>query len=124
MHPFRLAVQNRDIPAIAGMLVPDVKLYSPIPYRPFEGAETVMAVLHGLSAVTEEVEYTDEFTNDDAVALISKVKISGRDGEVLQLLRFNSEGKITSITDMLRPQSTVQALIEAMKVHLAGTADE
>ena len=87
MHPFRLAVQDRDISSIAGMLAPDVKLYSPIPYRPFEGKETVMGVLHGLSAVTEELEYTDELTNDDAVALISKVKIGGRDGEALQLLR-------------------------------------
>ena len=124
MHPFRLAVQDRDIASIAAMLAPDVKLYSPIPYRPFEGKETVMGVLHGLSVVTEELEYTEELTNDDAVALISKVKIGGRDGEALQLLRFNADGKIASITDMLRPQSAVQALIDAMKVHLSGTAEE
>lgn len=124
MHPFRLAVQDRDISSIAGMLAPDVKLYSPIPYRPFEGKETVMGVLHGLSAVTEELEYTDELTNDDAVALISKVKIGGRDGEALQLLRLNPDGKIASITDMLRPQSAVQALVDAMKVHLSGTAED
>lgn len=123
MHPFRLAVQNRDISSIEGMLAPDVKLYSPIPFRPFEGTDTVLGVLHGLSAVTEELEYTEEFTNDDAVALISKVRIGGRDGEALQLLRFNSDGKITSITDMLRPQSAVQVLIDAMKAHLAGAAD-
>jgi hypothetical protein len=51
MHPFRLAVQERDIASIEGMLAAEVKLYSPIPFRPFEGTETVMAVLHGLSAV-------------------------------------------------------------------------
>jgi hypothetical protein len=124
MHPFRLAVENRDIAPIEGMLAPNVKLYSPIPFRPFEGPETVFAVLQGLSAVTEELEYTDEFTTDDAVALISKVKIGGREGEALQLLRFDSEGRIASITDMLRPQSAVQALIEAMKVHLSGVANE
>ena len=39
LHPFRLAVQDRDIASIAAMLTPDVKLYSPIPYRPFEGRE-------------------------------------------------------------------------------------
>ena len=83
-----------------------------------------MGVLHGLSAVTEELEYTEELTNDDALALISKVKIGGRDGEALQLLRFNADGKIASITDMLRPQSAAQALIDAMKVHLSGTAEE
>jgi hypothetical protein len=123
MHPFRLAVENHDVSSIEGMLAPDVKLHSPIPFRPFEGAETVLGVLHGLSAVTEELEYTEEFTNDDAVALISRVKIGGRDGEALQLLRFDSDGKITSITDMLRPQSAVQALSDAMKAHLAAVAD-
>ncbi len=123
MHPFRLAVQNRDITSIEGMLAPDVKLYSPIPFRPFEGADTVLGVLHGLSAVTEEFEYTEECTTDDAGALISTVRFGGRDGEALQLLRLDSDGKITSITDMLRPQSAVQALIDAMKVHLAGAAD-
>jgi hypothetical protein len=123
MHPFRQAVQSRDISSIEKMLAPEVELYSPIPFRPFEGMETVMGVLHGLSAVTEEVEYTEELTSDDAVALISRVRIGGRDGEALQLLRFDSDGKITSITDMLRPQSAVQALVDAMKAHLAAGAD-
>jgi hypothetical protein len=110
MHPFRAAVESGDLSSIQEMLAADVKLYSPIPFKPFEGRDTVWAVLQALGAITDEVEYTDEFTNDDAVALISRVRIGGREGEVLQLLRFAPDGKIVSITDMLRPQSAVDAL--------------
>lgn len=120
MHPFRAAVQAGDIPSIAEMLAPEVKLYSPVPFRAFEGHETVLGVLEALGSITEELEYTDEFTNDDAIALISRERIGGREGQALQRLRFDLDGKITSITDLLRPQSTVNALIQAMTAHLSG----
>ncbi len=115
MHPFRAAVEAGDMSPIREMLAPDVKLYSPIPHKPFEGREMVWTILQGLRSITEEIEYTDEFTQDNAVALVSRVRIGGREGDVLQLLRFGPDGKIVSITDMLRPQSAVQALMEAMQ---------
>jgi SnoaL-like domain len=114
MHPFRAAAQTGDITPIKAMLAPEVKLYSPVPYRPFEGRDAVWRILQTLWSITDEIEYTDELTGPDSIALISRVRIGGRDGQALQLLRFDTDGRIASITDMLRPQSAVKALIDAI----------
>ena len=112
-HPFRAAVEARDIDRMVGLLAPDIVLNSPVKFTPFEGREAVTALFHALFDVFEDFRYTDELPGDGIHALIFRARVGKREVEGLDLLREGADGKIAELTVMLRPQSGLQAVGEA-----------
>ncbi len=49
VHPFRAAIESRDMDAAIELLSEDVVLRSPVVFKPYQGREAVVPVLHGVS---------------------------------------------------------------------------
>lgn len=115
MHPFRTAVEARDIDAMVAELAEDVVFHSPVAFTPFAGREAVMGLFEALFRTFEEFEYSDEVTDGDTTMLIFNATVGGKKIQGLDLIRYGDDGKIREFTVMLRPLSGLIAMGEAMK---------
>ena len=115
MHPFRAAVEARDLDAALALFKEDATLDSPVAFKPFEGLDAIRVVLGAVMNTFEDFRYTDEFATAGAHALVFRARVGDKDVEGLDLLRIDSEeGQIRNLTVMIRPLSGLIALAEAM----------
>ncbi|MFJ8569754.1 nuclear transport factor 2 family protein [Streptomyces sp. NPDC093514] len=128
---FRAAVEKRDLSALEDLFTEDVRFYSPVKFTPFEGRPMVLGLFGVLLRVFEDFHYVGRFegaaeTSADgaqapAEVLLFRAAVDGREIHGIDLLHFDESGRIKEFTVMVRPQSAVQALGQAV---LAGlTAD-
>lgn len=118
---FRAAVEARDHAAMVDALTDDVRLHSPVAFRPFEGREAVSVLFEALLETFEDFRYTDEVSGADGVhALIFRARVGDKDVEGLDLVRLDDAGKIYDFTVMVRPASGLMALAEAIGPKVAG----
>ncbi|WP_030387379.1 nuclear transport factor 2 family protein [Streptomyces sp. NRRL S-241] len=128
---FRAAVEKRDLSALENLFTEDVRFYSPVKFTPFEGRPMVLGLFGVLLRVFEDFHYVGRFegaaeTSADGVqapaeVLLFRATVDGREIHGIDLLHFDESGRIKEFTVMVRPQSAVQALGQAV---LAGlTAD-
>ncbi|HEX8053635.1 MAG TPA: nuclear transport factor 2 family protein [Thermoleophilaceae bacterium] len=117
-HPFRAAVEARDVDGMVALLAPDVVLHSPVKFQPFEGREAVRALFRALFEVFEDFRYTDELAGDGTHALIFRARVGDRELEGLDLLRAGPDGLLSEVTVMVRPQSGLQAVGQAVAERL------
>lgn len=118
-HPFRAAVENRDLRTIAQLLSTDVVFWSPVAFRPFSGRDQTLEVLANVLEVFEDFTYVDELGGEASHALIFTATVQGRAVQGLDHLRFDEAGLISEFTVMVRPLSGLIALAEAMGPRVA-----
>lgn len=124
---FRAAVDSRDPAALDGLFTEDVRLYSPVKFEPFVGRPAVLGLFGVLMRTFEDFRYVGELdgtaetasdgTGTATVALVFRATVNGRQIHGIDLLHLDHEERIKEITVMVRPQSAVHALGEAV---LAG----
>lgn len=136
---FRAAVDHRDLTALEALLTEDVRLYSPVKFTPFEGKAMVMALFGVLIRTFEDLRYIGRFegsveaaadgADGPAAVLAFRATVNGKQINGIDMLHLATEdaeggpdaaageGLIKEITVMVRPQSAVQTLGEAV---LAG----
>lgn len=117
-HPFRLAVEAKDLEAATATMREDVVLHSPILFRGFEGREIVMGVLTHVAATLEDFEYTDELAEDDVVVLRFKARVGDRELEGIDFLELDDQGLVKELTVFMRPMSALTAFNEQMAARL------
>ena len=124
MHPFRAAVEARDIDAGLALFADDATLDSPVAFKPFVGIDQVGVVLKAVIATFEDFRYTDEIANEaeGTHALIFEARVGEKSVQGLDLLRMDSDGRITNLTVMIRPLSGLIALAEAMSAKVGHLA--
>lgn len=120
-HPFRSAVERKDLALVAETLREDVVLHSPILFRGFEGRDTVLAVLTEVAATLADLRYTDELHEGNTVALRFKARVGDRELEGIDFLELDAEGRVADLTVFMRPLSAVNRFNEQMAARL--TAD-
>jgi hypothetical protein len=121
-HPFRSAVEARDLAAMSALLSPDVVFMSPVAYAPFRGRADVTEVLGQVLEVLADFAYVDELSGDGTRALVFTATVGGREVQGLDHLRFDEAGLVREFTVMVRPLSGVIALAEAMAPRVAHIA--
>lgn len=124
MHPFRAAVEARDMDAAVALLSPDVIFRSPVGFKPHRGRETVAPILHAVSRVFEDFRYVRELSSEDAAhhALVFHARVGDHEIEGSDFLHTDDQGRIDELTVMVRPLTATLTLAEAMKAQLAGGA--
>jgi hypothetical protein len=120
VHPFRAAVEARDIEAAIDLLHPDVVFRSPVVFKPYEGRETVAIILRAVFETFEDFSYVSEMTGPDGHALVFKARVGDRELDGADFLVDDEEGRITELMVMVRPMSGMHALAEAMGRRLAA----
>jgi hypothetical protein len=126
MNPFRVAVEARDFEGVVALLADDVVFRSPVVFKPYEGRETVGALLRAVSRVFEDFEYEREIGAEGASdhALVFKARIGDREIQGCDFLHTDENGLIDDFTVMVRPLSGALALAEAMKAQLEAAQRE
>ena len=121
MHPFRAAIEARDIEAAVALLAGDVVFRSPVVFTPYRGREAVQPILHAASQIFDDFRYVREIGAEGAAdhALVFHARVGGRQIEGSDFLHVDGDGSIDELTVMVRPLSATLALAEAMNALLS-----
>ncbi|MGW0780767.1 nuclear transport factor 2 family protein [Streptomyces sp. NPDC002913] len=124
---FRTAVEKRDLTALNDLFTEDIRLNSPVKFTPFEGRPMVSGLFGVLLRTFEDFRYVGRLEGaaeagaegDEApsAVLVFRATVGGKQIHGIDLLHFDEAGRIKEFTVMVRPQSAVHALGEAV---LAG----
>jgi limonene-1,2-epoxide hydrolase len=125
MHPFRAAIEARDMDAAVALLSDDVVFRSPVVFKPYQGREAVAPLLRAVSQVFEDFRYVREIGCEDAAdhALVFQARVGDRQIEGSDFLHTDEHGLIDELAVMVRPLSATLALAEAMKAQLAAVGE-
>jgi hypothetical protein len=122
VHPFRRAIEARDLDAAVALMSEDVVFRSPAVFKPYHGPEAVRRLLEAVMAVFEDFRYVREIGADDARdhALVFETRVGDKQIEGCDFIQLDDNGRIAEFTVMVRPMSGMLALAEAMKVQLSA----
>ena len=122
MHPFRAAVEGRDLAAAVALLAEDVVFRSPVVFTPYRGRDAVGPILHAVSEVFEDFRYVREVGAPEQPdhVLVFRARVGAMEIEGIDLLHTADDGSIDELTVMVRPLKAVLALAEAMQAKLAA----
>src|SRR5436305_2074066 len=120
MHPFRAALEARDLDAAVALLADDVVFRSPIVFKPYHGRGAVREILRAVIRVFEDFKYVREIGAADARdhALVFQARVGEKQLEGCDFLHLDESGSIAEFVVMVRPLSGALALAEAMKAQL------
>ena len=121
VHPFRRAIEARDLDAAVALLGEDVVFRSPVVFTPYQGREALRQILEAVLAVFENFRYVREIGADDARdhALVFEARVGDKQIEGCDFIQLDEDGAISAFTVMVRPMSGMLALAEAMKARLS-----
>lgn len=122
MHPFRRAIEARDLDAAVALLHEDVVFKSPVVFRPYQGREALRLILGAVLKVFEDFRYVREIGADDARdhALVFEAIVGDKQLEGCDFIRLDDDGLISEFTVMVRPLAATLALADAMKAQLTA----
>ncbi|MFD5704189.1 nuclear transport factor 2 family protein [Streptomyces lasiicapitis] len=127
---FRTAIEKRELAVVEELFTPDIRFYSPVKFQPFEGREMVMGLFGVLLRLFEDFRYVGSYegtaqTSVDgseaaSAVLLFRTTVAGKEIHGIDLLHFDEDGRIKEFTVMVRPQSAVQALGQAVYAGLVA----
>lgn len=126
MHPFRSAVEARDLDAVRALLADDVVFRSPVAFQPYHGQAIVGGILEGVMRVFENFHYVQEIGAEGARehVLVFKAEIDGREVHGADFLTTDADGQVTELTVMVRPLSAAKVLAERMAVEFRAVLEQ
>ncbi|MFF5563487.1 nuclear transport factor 2 family protein [Streptomyces sp. NPDC012623] len=124
---FRAAVEKGELDALGDLFTEDIRFFSPVKFTPFEGKPMVLGLFGVLLRTFEDFRYIGHFegaaeTSTDggeapSAILAFRATVGGKQIHGIDLLQFDGAGRVKEFTVMVRPQSAVHALGQAV---LAG----
>ncbi|MFI5508278.1 nuclear transport factor 2 family protein [Mycobacterium sp. NPDC051804] len=122
VHPFRAAIESKDLDAAVALLREDVVFRSPVVFTPYEGRDALRQILAAVIDVFEDFRYVREIGADGAPdhALVFEARVGDKQLQGCDFIHFDSDGAIDEFTVMVRPMQAMLALAEAMKARLAA----
>ncbi len=122
MHPFRAAIEARDLDAVTALLSDEVVFRSPVVFKPYHGRDAVRALLTAVSQVFEDFSYTREIGEPGGRdhAFVFQARVGEKHVEGADFLHLDERGLIDEFVVMVRPLSGAIALAEAMGKMLAA----
>lgn len=121
--PLRTAVERRDRAALRAAFADDAVLRSPLTNRlQFRGVEQIAVVFDVILEVIEEIEYQDEFRSGESAVLVASARIDGQAIELVDHMRFDSEGRIRELTVFFRPLPASAAAMSRIGAGVAARA--
>ena len=122
VHPFRTAIEARDLDTAVALLREDVVFRSPVVFTPYEGRDALRLILGAVIEVFEDFRYIREIGADDARdhALVFEARVGDKQLQGCDFIHVDEDGAIDEFTVMVRPMQAMLALAEAMKARLAA----
>jgi hypothetical protein len=122
VHPFRAAIEARDLDAAVALLREDVVFRSPVVFTPYEGRDALRLILGAVIEVFEDFRYVREIGAEGAPdhALVFEARVGDKQLQGCDFIHVDEHGAIDEFTVMVRPMQAMLALAEAMKARLAA----
>jgi hypothetical protein len=121
--PFRAAVESKDFTAVGATLAPDIRFRSPAVFRPYEGRDSVAALLRVVGDVlAPELVYQWQVREGDREVLCFTSRVGDREVEGVDLLRYDERGQVSELVVMLRPASALIAVRDAVGAGLQSAS--
>ncbi|MEU4765951.1 nuclear transport factor 2 family protein [Actinosynnema sp. NPDC023794] len=114
---FKAAVEAGDVLGATEFFSDDITLHSPVKFHPFEGIDAVRALFGVLQRTFEDFRYVGQYDGPDGHVLHFRTVVGGKQVEGIDLIELDGDGRIGTFTVMIRPQSALAAVGEAV---LAG----
>jgi len=110
------AVEKRDASLLDDITSEAMVFRSPAVYSPYPGREAFRIVIETVLTVFENFRYHRQFASSDgsSVVLEFEADIGDRNLKGIDMIRFDSDGKIVEFEVMVRPLSGLMALAEKM----------
>lgn len=121
-HPFRAAVEARDIDAAVVLVSDDVVFRSPVVFEPYQGREAVAPILRAAFQVFEDFRCVREIGSEDAAdhAFVFHAHVGDQQIEGIDLLHIDDRGSIDELVVMVRPLTATLALAKAVEAQVAA----
>ena len=111
---FKAAVEAGDIVGATEFFSDDITFHSPVKFQPFEGIDTVRALFRVLQRTFEDFRYVGQYDGPGGHVLHFRTAVGGRQVEGIDLIELDDDGRIGAFTVMIRPQSALTAVGEAI----------
>ena len=116
LEQWHQVVKNRDIAQLANILADNAVLHSPVIHRKVEGKAMVSmyltAALHTFA--NKSFTYDREFLADNGAVLEFSTEIDGIHVNGIDMITWDSEGKITDFKVMVRPLKAINLINDKM----------
>lgn len=111
-----------DPALLADLLAEDAVFHSPVVHTPQVGKPIVMAYLVAASHVlgNESFHYVRELVDGDEMMLEFVTELDGVAINGVDIIRFNTSGKISDFKVMVRPLKAINKVWEMMAAQLAA----
>ncbi len=112
-------VESGDLALLDDLLAEDVAFRSPAVFRPQEGkALTTMYLAGALKVLGPTLRYVSEWHAPGSAVLEFEADLEGVFVQGVDLMRWNSDGRLTSFTVLVRPLRGLEKLMELMQREL------
>jgi hypothetical protein len=105
-------VRERDVPALAALLAPDVEVGAPPYWEPFRGAALAQHLLGLILETVEGFTYHREWCDGAELALEFRGRVGALELQGIDLISLDAAGRIRRLDVLMRPVNAVNALIE------------
>jgi hypothetical protein len=109
-------MKTHDASELADLLTDDVVFLSPVVHTPQVGKDITLLYLNSAGEVlgTDDFKYVREVIDGDTAVLEFTNEIDGITINGVDIIRFNSEGRITEFKVMVRPLKAIQKVHQQM----------
>jgi hypothetical protein len=114
-------VESKDPALLDDLLADEVVFRSPAVFAPQDGrALTASYLSAALRVLGPSLRYVGQWHDQAGEVLEFEADLDGAYVQGVDILRWNTEGKLVSFTVMVRPLRGLQKLVELMAVQLAA----
>jgi 2,4-dienoyl-CoA reductase (NADPH2) len=105
-----------DLQDVSSLLHPDAVFRSPMAHRAYQSDTAVALILRTVVGVFQDFAYERQFASADGLSAVLEFRARVQDRELkgVDLIRFDSAGRIIEFEVMIRPFSGLQALGQEM----------
>ncbi len=116
-------IAAKNLSELPAMVHADAVFRSPMAHQPYASAQAVVLILNTVMNVFENFSYHRELASEDGlnVVLEFSATVGGKQLKGIDLIQFDTDGKIVEFEVMVRPLSGLQALGLEMGARLAQT---
>ncbi len=115
VRAWHVVAESRDPALLSELLADDVVFRSPAVFAPQPGkALTTRYLSSALVVLGSSLRYVSEWYDQTSAVLEFEAELDGVYLQGVDMLRWNSDGKLVSFTVMVRPMRGLQKLVELM----------
>ena len=114
-------VADKNMGELGSILSPQAVFRSPMAHTPYPSAQAVQLFLGTVMQVFEDFQYHRELASADGLNLVLEftANVNGKALKGIDMVQFDTEGRIVDFEVMVRPMSGLQALGDEMGKRLA-----